>query len=968
LTYSIFLFEPEESLADKTINDSAIEISPPALEKKEEEVDHGVADKPDVEAVEPAMGGESAVVVEDTPEEMSYTQVDGTHVEGEWRLAWVVQYRNLGSSSSEAKEVVPAESEGAVVAETDPLPQEESHTVLTTEAQELPKAPAGAAERVEIDQVIEGQPPAEATTDVPVAEVNEPDGGSGAVGGVDQEETAHEAESVAAEINNGTHEAVVADDEPRATVAVEEANGNEATLEQLDEQPEVTVHVETAPFVEEPQADEVVVATVVDEPAGEGVAASVEDKADVEQAEEEVRGEVVGEDIPAVVEAVPVNEAVVEESQASVVSEETPAVEAAVEETPASVDAEPVVEIASKDTPARVEAGPAEVAIEATPDPVEHDPAIHEDVASAPVEVEVASEESPALVTSQVEVAIEETSVSVEAKPVVEATREETAVAESAVEENPAPGEPIVEIIATEETPAQGEVEPVVGVTATDEAPAPVEAEPVVSEVSPVVVEAEPTDAVATTNETPAPIEAESADEVTTNEETTVEAEPVVSEESLVVVEAESTVEVANTEATLASGGAEPVVTDETPAPVEAEPVVAEEIPVAVEAVPVYSGETLAPIEAEHVVSAVTVEAEPAAREAPFTDSKPTTDISREEVPAPVEAELIASETTTADTKPAAEVTEEATPVAAEPSAEVASQDVPVLVEAISTPETVSEETSTAANEVVPESEITSEILAPIEASGVAETELVTTEIAQEDVPAQAVETEPALADVRSEAVNSIISVEADNTPVGVGQEEVAVQGAPAAVNSLGDTLVQVADAEPEIAVEPMLKEQGVFEAGIKNDTEVALEDASVALATNSVDETSPAVSSESTKEPNVEAVLEEQPATESGHLSADVLEPSIKEDVPAEEPVEDAVRAEPLTGLKTEDLYIQTSVDTTTFTPIVDSGIDVCMNHSWISISLTRRSSRSQNHNPRVCSALLKRSNDRNRLGHLSK
>lgn len=943
MTYSIFLFEPEESLADKIINDSAIEISPPALEKKEEEEDHGVADKPDVEAVEPAIGGESAVVVEDAPEEMSHTQVDGTHVEGEWRLAWVVEYRNPGSSFSEAEEVVPTESEGAVIAETDPLPQEESHAVLATEAQELPKAPAdeeaGAAEQVKIDQVIEGQPPAEATTDAPVAEVNEPDGGSGAVGGVGQEETAHEA---AAEINNGTHEAVVADDEPKATVAVEETNGNEATLEQLDEQPEVTVHVEAAPFVEEPQADEVAVATVVDEPAGEGVPASVEDKADVEQAVEDVRGEVVGKDIPAVVEAVPVNEAVVEESQASVVSEEAPAVEAVVEEIPASVDVEPVVEIASKDTLARVEAGP-EVAIKATPDPVEHDSTIHEEVASAPVEAEVASEESSASLTSQVEVAIEETSVSVEGKPVVEAAREETAVAESAVEENTAPGEPIVEVTATEETPAQGEAEPAVGVTTTEEAPAPVEAEPVVSEVSPVVVEAEPTDEVATTEETAAPIEAESTDEVTTNEETS-EAEPVVSEESLVVVEAESTVEVANTEAILASGGAEPVVAEETP--------------VAVEAAPVYSEETLAPVEAEHVVSdetAVAVEAEPTAREAPLTDSKLTTDISQE-VPAPVEAELIASETTTADTEPVAEVSEDATPVVTKPSAEVASQDVPALVEAISTPQTVSEETSTAANEVVPESEMTS---APIEASGVAETELDTIEIAQEDVPAQAVEIEPAL------------GFEADNTPVGVAQEEVAVQGAPAAVNSLDDTHVQVADAEPEITVEPMLKEQGVFEAGIKNDTEVALEDASVALATNSVEEeeaSPPAVSSESTKEPNVEAVLEEQPATESGHLSADVLEPSIKEDVPAEEPVEDAVRAEPLTGLKTEDLYIQTSVDTTTFTPIVDSGIDVCMNHSWISTSLTGCSSRSQNHNPRVCSALLKRSNDRNRLGHLSK
>lgn len=948
MTYSIFLFEPEESLADKTINDSAIEISPPALEKKEEEEDHGVADKPDVE---PAIGGESAVVVEDAPEEMSHAQVDGTHVEGEWRLAWVVEYRNLGSFS-EAKDVVPAESEGAVVTETDPLPQEDSHVVLTTEAEELPKAPAdeetGAAEQVE---VVEGHPQAEATTEVLATEVNEPDGGSGAVGGVDQEETAHEAEPVAAQINNAgddTHEAVVVDDEPRAAVAVEETNRNEATLE---------------------------------EPTGEGVAASVEDKADVEQAVEETRGGVVGEDIPAVVDAEAVNEAVAEDSQATV------------EETPASVDAEPVVDIASKEAPALVEAGPAEVAIDATPDPIGLDPVIREEVASASVEAEVASEE---------------------------ATREESAVTESAVEENPAPGEPVDDIIATEETPAQGEAEPVVGVP-TEETPAPVEpsptveaeptdavatpenppatinAEPVVSEGAAVVVEAEPTNEAATTNVTPAPIEAESVDEITTNEETpvAVEAKPVVSEESLVVVEGGS-------EATLAS--AEPVVevttSDETPAPVEAEPVVAEETPVAVEAAPVYSEETLAPVEAEHIVSdetAVAVEAELTAREASFTDSKPTTDISREEAPAPVEAELL---TTPADTELAAEATEEAAPVAAEPSAEVASQDVPPPVEALPTPETVNEETSTAevesepidgedapvpapieaepitkaaevteaetANEEVPESElITSEILAPSEASGLAETELVTTGTAQEYVPVQAVETEPTLADGGSEAV----TVEADNTPVGVAQEEIAVKGAPAAVNSLEDTLVQVVDAESEITVEPMLKEQGVFEAGIKNNTEVALEDASVALATNSVEETSPAVSSESTKEPNVEAVAEEQPATENGHLTADVLEPSIKEDVPAEEQLaEPVVGAETLTGLKTEDLYIQTSLDTTTFTPIVDSGIDVCINHSWISISLTRRSSRSRNHNPHVYSALPKRSNDQSPLGHLSK
>lgn len=71
MTYSIFLFEAEESLADKTIDDSAIEIPPPALEKKEDGKDHDLADKPDVEVVEPAMVGESAV---DAPGE---TQVKG---------------------------------------------------------------------------------------------------------------------------------------------------------------------------------------------------------------------------------------------------------------------------------------------------------------------------------------------------------------------------------------------------------------------------------------------------------------------------------------------------------------------------------------------------------------------------------------------------------------------------------------------------------------------------------------------------------------------------------------------------------------------------------------------------------------------------------------------------------------------------------------------------------------------------
>jgi hypothetical protein len=80
LTYSIFLFEAEESLADKTINDSAIEIPPSALE---EEKDHGVADKPDVEAVEPAIGGESAVVVEDSHEETNHTHINVEDVEGE---------------------------------------------------------------------------------------------------------------------------------------------------------------------------------------------------------------------------------------------------------------------------------------------------------------------------------------------------------------------------------------------------------------------------------------------------------------------------------------------------------------------------------------------------------------------------------------------------------------------------------------------------------------------------------------------------------------------------------------------------------------------------------------------------------------------------------------------------------------------------------------------------------------------
>ena len=750
-------------------------------------------------------------------------------------------YCNLGSS--EAKDVVPVESEDAVVAEADSLPKEDCDTGSTTEAQEVPKAAAdeetGAAEQVEIDQVLEEQPQAEATPEVLVAEADEPEGGSGAVGGVEQDETAHEAEPVAAEINNvgdGTHEAVE-NDELRTTVAVE---GSEVTLEQLDEQPEVTVHVETAPFVEEPQADEVVVATV--EQVGDAAAPAEG------QAVEEVHGEV-AEDIPAAVEAVAGES---RESQASVVSEE-PA-EVAIEESPASVDAE----IASEETSAPIEAGSAEVAIEATKEPVT------EEVASASVEAEAASEEPP--VPSGAGVSTVETSVSVGAEPVVETAREETAVAEPAVA---APGEVV-----------------------------------------------EPTVEVATNEETPVSVKAD---------------------EETHVVEAEPVIQVTTTE--------------KTPAPIEPEPVATE----------------------------AEIAAQIAGREA---DAKPTSDISREDAPAPVEAVLITSETAPADTEPTTEATEEVAPIAGEPS-----QDAPAPIEAKPTPETVNEETLTTAIESEP---IVSEEApgpAPIEAG-------LVTEVANEDAvevtaPAETANEEApdseSVAEAAAEIANEAVPVEASTDqvaevsggevapaetqevpcenisveaegPVGVAQEEIAVKGAPAAVDltasSTEDILGHVADAEPEVAVE----------ADIKNDTEVTFEDTSVALATTAIEEPSPAIPSESMKEPNVEAVLEEQPATENKHLSADVLEPPIKKDIPAE----DAVGAERLTGLKTEALYIQTSLDTSPFTPIVDSGIEVCMNHSRISISLTRHSSRNMNRNPRVYSASQKRSNDRNHPGHL--
>lgn len=77
MTYSIFLFETEESLADKTINHSAIEIPPPALEQKEDGKDHGLADKSDVDAVEPAMDGESALDTIHTHHVEEVAQVEG---------------------------------------------------------------------------------------------------------------------------------------------------------------------------------------------------------------------------------------------------------------------------------------------------------------------------------------------------------------------------------------------------------------------------------------------------------------------------------------------------------------------------------------------------------------------------------------------------------------------------------------------------------------------------------------------------------------------------------------------------------------------------------------------------------------------------------------------------------------------------------------------------------------------------
>lgn len=772
-------------------------------------------------------------------------------------------------------------------------------------------AETGAVEKAGIDQIPEEQPQTEVTPEELVAEVNKPEDESGGVGGVEQEETAHEAEPIAAEANivvNDNHEAVK-QDEP---VATEEANGNEATLERLDEQPKVTEQVETTPCVEEPQVDGVVddaAVGQVEELAGEGVTVHAEAQAVAESAAEETP---VGEDIPA---------DVVEEVQAPVVNDEAPTTEAGpVEvtagEVPLSVEAVAIGGSTSEVAPASVEL--AEAAIDEAPEATK----IAREEESAPAEPVVVGEVD------------EEVTAAVEAEGASEGALAPVAV-EAIAGDAPVPTESQV---AVGETSVPDEVtseEPPVAAADEDEAVARV-----------VALETEPTAEVTASEETVAPVKPEPAVDVATNEESSapaVEAEPVVNEEITGAVQAESVIDAA-----VEGEPTTDVTSEEAPAPVKAELVASETAPIETEPAAEIT-EMAAPIVAEGFSE--------------ITSQDISAPVDAELIPAPAEAELIpdaVNEETSTAIESEANVSEETpgpAPVEAEPVAQPTDEAIGATAPA------GTEVTDEDASESKPATDITGEI----ESSGPAGAELVTTAAIHEDVPN---EDEAPLGEVRSEVVpeevqeseiaSDKVPVEAnpepvteisaseaapvevqegpcddstDDAPVGVAQKEIVVEGTPATVDpiepSTEDALGHVADTEPENVVEPALDEQEESEAGIKDDTEVALEGASIALATNAVGETLSAVSSESVKEANVEVVHDEQPTlAQNGHLS-DVLEPPITVDEEQQtEPVEDDVpHAEPLVGLKTENLYVQTALDTTLFTPIVDSGIEVCLN-----------------------------------------
>ncbi len=861
--------------------------------------------------------------------------------------------RVILGSSAEIKDVVPVEADGVVITETEPSPNEGDIPVSTTETQDVPKeaavdgAETAAIEKAGDDQIPEEQPQTEVTPEELVVEVNKPED---AVGGVEQEETAHEAEPIAAEVNNvgnDNHEAVeqpIVEDGP---VATEEANGNEATLEQLDEQPEVTVQVETTPFVEEPQVD-----AAAEELAGEGVTVHAEAQAVAESAVEETRVE---EDIPA---------AVVEEAQAPIVNDEAPTVEAepvevTAEGVPPSVDAVTIGENTSESTP--VQAVLAEATIDETPASIEAELVTEtaREEESAPAEPVVAAEVDEEVTAAvEAEAASEEALAPVAAEAIAEdapvPTEDEVAIEETSVPVEAASEEPPVE--AGAEAVAL-EAEPIAEVTASEETTAPVEAEPVVDKETPVIVEAEPAVEVATNEETPAPVavETEPAVEVGTSEETSapVEVVPVV-EEITGAVQAQSVVEAAGEEASLTV--TTDVTSEEAPAPVKAELIAGETT----------SFETEPAVEITEVAAPIVIE--------PFSEiTGQDTSAHAEAEPIP---ETVNEETSTAieSEANAGEETPGPAPVEAEPATQSTDEVLPIPIEVTALAGTE------VANGGASESKPVADITAEIESSGTVGVELVTTaathededvpvqvdeaevpeeiqgsEIAYDKVPVEA-SPEPVAEISASEAApvevqevpceDNIISVEADDAPVGVAQKEIAVEGTPATVDptepSTEDTVGHVADTEPT------LYGREASETGIK-DAEVALEGASIALATNAVEETLSAVSSESVKEANVHDEQLAPTLAQNGHLS-NVLEPPIT--VPAEEQQTETVEgdAEPLAGLKTENLFVQTALDTTTFTPIVDSGIEVCLNILQIPINLTRHSSRSMNPIPRTC------------------
>ncbi|KAF8625540.1 hypothetical protein AX15_005307 [Amanita polypyramis BW_CC] len=484
----------EDYIADKTINDSAIEIVSSALEKAGEEKDDGPADKPQEEVVDAVKVDEvnEVVTIEDTREDTNHTQIDVSEVE-------------------EAKDVdvsivaVPVEAGNVAVAESAAELNEGGTQVSIVEE---PKVVSAEGDAVQGD-VSEGE------AEVPVTEANNPSDGANAaddveLGKVVQEATVHEAEPDAAEINNaeddGSHEAVVEEQElpavdrptevdelfvegePDITVDVEEASLREETATEenaLDDVLEVLDKVEEPAKVQDIEpaaASDTVSVPVV---AGPAVEIAGEETAGL------VEAEPIGKDQAAPEESETVAEATKEEVQAPVEAEP---IESTNEEAPAATEAEHVIEVEASVSEVELFAEVGEVP-PTEPEPVakaeeealtakvesviqEGAPVLAEvpvSVESEPI-AEIASKDIPVSVTEDIRAPIEaelitvETSKEqastalVEAEPAVvdahtEATPEKTEAKPEITSESAVNSEPAAEVLGNETAPVEAQVE-----------------------------------------------------------------------------------------------------------------------------------------------------------------------------------------------------------------------------------------------------------------------------------------------------------------------------------------------------------------------------------------------------------------------------------------------------------------------------------------------------------------------------